>query len=514
VRTPLRAAGGALILGVVLLPLAAGTSLGWLLRPFAHTPPGEPDAGIGASASGPERLPREPAREPEPEMEGIFAFRGGPLRDRSGEGPVPKGRLRVLWRAPVGRDYREPQWNGIGWTGQPLIVRWPEATRRWMNFLEPRGPETEVIAGGMDGRVHFYDAESGRPSRPPLRLPTPNPIKGTVSLDPDGVPLLGVGSALPRSGAGYRVYSLLDFSELLYLPGHDRAAPRRWPAFDGNGLILDDRLYLAGENGLFYSVALNTRWESATGELAVRPKVERVPVSSAGIESSAALWKGSAYCGDNRGGLWRIGLSPPHAVRKLVSLSDDVDSTVAFDPDGCFYVGREVDLRHGAAATGTVYKLRAPDGEVLWRWDFPAGSRYGSNKIHDLNGGILSTPAVWPEGGLVFVTTAHHPRINRGSLVALDRETGQPRWTLPMRGYAWSSPAVVDGAIVAVDVTGAVYVRDAATGRTLLKDRRGRAARFFDLGGTVESSPVVWRGRIYLGVRGGALVAIGADEED
>jgi outer membrane protein assembly factor BamB len=442
----------------------------------------------------------------------MTCWRGNAQRNYYGEGPVPQGVLRVRWRQSIGADRRQPQWNGVGWTGQPLAVQWPEASRRWMNFLRPPGPATEIIVGGMDSQVHFYDAETGVPSRRPLVLREANVIKGTVSVDPRGWPLLYVGNALARTRVGYRVFSLLDYRELAFLSGSYPGAMRGWPAFDSNGVVLRDRLLVPGENGLFYTARLNTSWQPETGQLRVRPEVTTARLSAAGCESSASVWGDSAYCSDNAGNLFRIDLDRPSRAVRLRGLGDDADPSITFDTDGCFYTGIEVDNRRFAGARGAVYKLRAPDGELVWKWEFPAQSFHGSTKIHDINGGLLSTPALWPDGNLVFVNTAHHPRMNMGALIALDRQTGKPRWTLKLRSYAWSSPVVVDGVVLAADASGALYVRDAATGRTLLTDAAGKPQPYFKLGATVEATPLVWEGRIYLGIRGGALLCIGGHD--
>lgn len=456
------------------------------------------DGGLDESGFG------EPINQ---EMAGVVCFRGNAGRNHYGIGPVPTRDVRIKWRAPIGSDRIEPRWNGIGWTGQPVLAEWPRSVRRHMNFLHGDGPETEIIVGALDGRVHFYDAETGKPSRRSLAIPGPNLIKGTVSLDPRGYPLLYVGCGLARPLAGYRVYSLLDFRELLWVPGSDPKAPRRWPAFDSNALVLDDQLTFAGENGLFYSIDLNTRWNEDEGVLKLKPRIVKSHLTSAGVEGSLAVHEGFAYCGDNAGDVWRINLAKPKNRKRIFRLGDDVDSTVTFDDDGSFYLGREID-RRGAGAQGTVFKLSAPKGKLLWRWDFAAQSLYGKTKMQDLNGGILSTPAVSPADDLVFVTTAHQPKVRQGSLVALSRDTGKPRWSYAMRGYAWSSPAVVDGAVVAADSTGGVYVREAGTGKSLLRDDQGRPKQRLNLGGTIEGSPLIWKGRIYYGVRGGALVCL------
>jgi len=491
--------------GVILRALAPRRPPAEGARPAAWRPPERAEA----TWSPPDDFGRPINRE----VAGVVCFRGNAQRNYYGEGPVPQGPVRILWRLPIGADPAEGRWNGVGWTGQPLVVEWPANVRARMNFLRPPGPEAEVVVGALDGRVHFADARTGERSRPPLRVPIPNPIKGTVSIDPRGYPLLYVGCGLPRAKAGFRVFSLLDFRELLWLPGSDRRAPRAWPAFDSNALVLRDHLLLAGENGLFYLARLGARWDAAAGSLRLAPHVTRVPVTPAGIESSLAVWGDHAYAGDTDGNLWRFDLAHGGRAERLRNLGDDADSTVTFDRDGTFYVGIEVDHR-GARARGRLYRLRAPGGSVVWRWDFPAESILGKTRLHALNGGVLSTVAVWPEGGLVFVTTAHHPRRYRGALVALDRETGRPRWTRRLRRYAWSSPVVVDGVVVAGDASGAVYVCDAATGRSLLTDAAGAPIEFLDVGATIEGSPLVWRGRIYLGVRGGALLCLGVPDPE
>ena len=67
-------------------------------------------------------------------------------------------------------------------------------------------------------------------SRP--ALVTGNSIKGSVSLDPRGYPLLFVGQGIPQTRPiGLRVFELINHREVFFLPGSDKAAPRRgWGA--------------------------------------------------------------------------------------------------------------------------------------------------------------------------------------------------------------------------------------------------------------------------------------------
>ena len=80
---------------------------------------------------------------------------------------------------------------------------------------------------------------------------------------------------------------------------------------------------------------------------------------------------------------------------------------------------------------------------------------------------------------------------------------GRTRWKLALPGPTWGSPVVVDGVLVEGDCRGNLRAFD-VTGR------RPRALWSIRLGGCIESTPAVWRGRIYVGTRGGALYALAA----
>lgn len=444
---------------------------------------------------------------------GVVCFRGNAQRNYYGEGPIPAGSLRVVWRAAIGSNPVESRWSGVGWTGQPLIVDWPESVLQHMEFIGVP-PSREVIQGALDGRVHFFNAVTGDRTRQPLSMPSYNPIKGTLSIDPRGYPILYVGTGLNRAGAGHRAYSLINYQELLHLPGSDAKAPRRWVGFDSNALVLDDTLYVVGENGLFYKVKLNTSFDPENGKLSLSPSIEKQVITSAGVESSIAVFDNHAYFGDNYGGVWRVRLSNPSDHQKLLDLGDDSDSTCTFDDEGYFYTGIEVDRRRSGRPKGVVYKIRARDGKVMWKWEFSASSIYQREGGNPINGGLVSTPAVWSQGGMLFITTTHHPVIGSGYLVGLDIETGRAVWTKRMLGYGWSSPIVIGERVLAIDSNSHVWVRDAKTGKSLLTDDSGNSTESYFLdSGTIEASPIVFEGKIYVASRGGALMCIASKTE-
>src|SRR3546814_17906615 len=76
----------------------------------------------------------------------------------------------------------------MGWTGQPAVFERQASdgtTRTWLVF------------GAYDGAVHFLDAETGEELLPPFR--TGDLIKGSVTVDPDGYPLVHTGCRDDRS---------------------------------------------------------------------------------------------------------------------------------------------------------------------------------------------------------------------------------------------------------------------------------------------------------------------------
>ena len=124
-------------------------------------------------------------------VEGVTTFRGNNYRDSAAYGNIPDDpeELEIVWSVAISQI---DDWGGVGWTGQCAIVRWPEETVRVMNVREEKqgGPLTEVIYATLDGRIYFLDLYDGQATRPAINVGAP--IKGSVTVDPRGYPLLYV----------------------------------------------------------------------------------------------------------------------------------------------------------------------------------------------------------------------------------------------------------------------------------------------------------------------------------
>lgn len=91
-----------------------------------------------------------------------------------------------------------------------------------------------------------------------------------------------------------------------------------------------------------------------------------------------------------------------------------------------------------------------------------------------------------------------------GELLGIDKVAATLRWKLQLAGKTWQSPVIVDDVLVQGDCSGTLHGFD-------LSDPKVTPAPLWtvELGGCIESTPAVWKGRIYVGARDGFVYALG-----
>ncbi|UTR12552.1 hypothetical protein MM300_09875 [Evansella sp. LMS18] len=448
------------------------------------------------------------------ELEGVITFRGGPKRDRPSFGSISSSAemsFEEQWSFTTGSN--EDWGGGAGWTGQPAIVKWDDEIKQLMNIKEEYKEKegfTEVIQGSLDGRIYFFDLDSGGQSRDPINVQ--NPIKGSVSIDSRGFPLLYQGDGVPRpddkkgkDNFGFNIYSLLDGELLHHVDGRDDYAHREWGAFDGSALINreNDALVTGGENGIFYNIKLNTVFNKEEGSISVFPEEQKMRYEIEGneyqgIENSVAVFKNIAFFADNGGSILAINLADNTPVWAMPPL-DDTDATIVLEIDEgvpFLYTGTEVDIQE---QDGDAYlrKINGLTGEVIWE------KTYSAYYYPGVVGGVLATPVLGKENldGMVFYTIARHGGLYEGVMVALDRGTGEEIWSWNMDDYAWSSPVDIyndngEGFIIQADFGGNLHLIDGMSG-TLLDSK--------NFGSNIEASPAVFDDKIVFASRGGKI---------
>lgn len=445
------------------------------------------------------------------QLPGIAGFRGGNYRtDASyGTADIQSGTIKQLWKMNVG--YLETvDWIGCGWTGQPLVAQWDAETRAIMNLYDEKKEKdglVEAVYAKMDGYIHFIDMEDGSQTRDPLYVGWV--FKGSGALDPRGYPIVYLGAGLTKNGSvPQKIFaiSLIDGSTLFELSGYNPLAPRYWCGFDSGPLVHGetDTLIYAGENGLIYTIKLNTNYDKAAGTLTMEPDA---PVMTAytssyskagrylGYEASIAAADQYLYLGDNAGLIQCVNVNTMELVWAQ-SILDDVNATPLFDwgtdGRGYLYAAPSVDYNRGEVS---LYKLDAQTGEILWTYEMKCSTD------PDAPGGMLASPLLGKNGtsmeNIVIFSVGRTPSPGKGQMYAFDKTTGELLWQFETNSYIWSSPV----ALYTEDGTGYIFQADARGNCYLMNGATGEVMNTVSLKQTTEASPIAFGNHILLGTR-------------
>jgi hypothetical protein len=377
-------------------------------------------------------------------------------------------------------------WCGSGWTGQPSVFE--------------RDGRTWVVFGAYDRAVHFVDYDTGQDILPPF--PTGDIIKGSVSVDPDGFPLVYSGS---RDNYMHVISIQGPQPVELWKLSADAVSPTKWnDDWDGSPLIMDDYMYEGGENSQFHVVRLNRSY-AADGTVQVDPQLvfnapgwddelmAGIGDNDVSIENSVSFHDGTIYFA-NSGGLvqgWDVsglaeGRQPARTFRFWTG--DDTDASVVVDGEGFLYVASEYERGNPRSAeVGQLMKLdpSKPDNPLVWKVD----------DRDRLGGGIWATPALYKD--IVIVPT------DGGRVLGVDRASGAVRWTFNLPGPVWQSSVIVDDTLLQGDCDGVMHAYD-------VSDTTAAPPELWKVtvGGCIESTPAVWQGRMFFGTRGGRFFAL------
>ncbi|WP_078430586.1 PQQ-binding-like beta-propeller repeat protein [Alkalihalobacterium alkalinitrilicum] len=444
------------------------------------------------------------------DVQGVLTFRGNALRDAPAFGKVNEetSSLAIDWNFQTSAS---PRWGGgAGWTGQPVLIKWDDEVKAMMNLHEDYKKKedfVEVIQGSLDGNVYFLDLASGEQTRKPINVD--NPIKGSVSVDPRGYPLLYVGQGIPQVGhIGFYIYSLIDGELLHFVPGMDSFAYREWGAFDSSAVVnrMTDTFFVGGENGLFYSLKLNTNFDRESETISIKPETIKLRYKVngnryQGIENSLAIYRNLAFFADNGGSVQALDLTKNKTVWASEP-TDDTDATIVLGIEHeipFLYTGTEVD-KQGHNGKAMLRKINGISGDVVWHKDYPAFFNDG------VNGGLLATPIMGQKDieNVVIFTIARYQTMNGGVMVALDKLTGDEVWRWDMPNYAWSSPVDVyskngNSYIIQADSVGNIHLLEGATGELLDK---------ISIGSNIEASPAVFNDTLVVASRGGTIYGV------
>lgn len=462
------------------------------------------------------------------DLEGVITFRGDNYRSGAAYGvaDMESYTLKKAWNVNTGelkKTTGKGEWTGSGWTGQPLIIRWPEETRKVMNLYDSKKNKSdlvEVIYATMDGNIYFLDLEDGSATRDKIKLGFP--IKGTGSLYPDGTPLyvVGAGDDMGSDSARTFIVDLIQ-GKVIYEYGNDdefslRTDNGSFCAFDSSALfdVTTDTLIQPGENGVLYTTKLNTKYDGASVSIDPSDVVKWNYTTSRtgddeywlGMESSAVVYDHYLYVCNNGGDLMCLDLNTMELVWSQDILDDSNASPVleVSQTDGTAYIYISTSLHWTKDKKDTgdipIFKINAATGEIVWK------RTYECKTVDGVSGGVQATACLGQNNidDLVYFNIARTGGKKHGKLVAIYKATGGEAWSVDLKYYSWSSPVAVydkkgDGYIILCDSDGNMHLLDGRTGE--LKDT-------INLGKNVEASPAVFENTIVVGTRGKKIYAI------
>ena len=447
---------------------------------------------------------------------GIVTFRGNSFRDNPtyGYANMSEYKLNGAWSADTGPlASGDTVWTGSGWTGQPLMMKWPKEVKAHMNMTEEAKADddlVEVIYACMDGNVYFLNLKTGEKTRDPLYLGYT--FKGAGALDPRGYPIMYVGAGYNSDEGTARVFviNLLDCSVLYTFGNNDEFSLRgSLSFFDGSALVdaETDTLIYPGENGILYLIKLNTSYDKENGTLSINPgkivKWRYYGTRSSdesfwlGMEDSVAVYKGYAFMADNGGNLMCLNLNTLQLVWVQDVLDDSNSTPVLEIENGHLYLYVSTSFRLGwrsnDSATIPIWKIDAETGEIIWHTDYECYTDDG------VSGGVQSTIACGKNSfsDYIYVTVSKTSDNASGVLACLKKSDGSKAWE-DSSSYAWSSPVCIynkdgSGKVLYCNSTGDVRLLDGKTGK--LEDTLSISD------GVIEASPAVYNNYAVVGTR-------------
>ncbi len=462
------------------------------------------------------------------QIKGVLTFRGDNYRSSGAYGVanMTSYKLAKAWNIDTGslkKTVKKGEWTGSGWTGQPLLVQWDDATRKAMNLYDSKKNKSglvEVIYATMDGNIYFLDLDDGSATRPKISLGFP--IKGTGSIYPNGVPLyaVGAGDDMGKKAARTFLVSLVT-GEVLYEYGAEdpfsiRTDNGNFCAFDSSPLFdaETDTIIQPGENGILYTMKLNTKWDGTT--LTIDPaeivkwnyKTDRTGNDTywLGMESSACAYDHYLYICDNSGDLMCIDVNTMELIWSQ-DIVDDSNASPVLEVDPAtgtayIYVSTSLHWTANKRKTGDIpiFKINAATGEIIWKRE------YSCKTVDGVSGGVQATACLGENNlsGLVYFNIARTGGKKHGKFVAIDKKTGGEVWSVDMKYYSWSSPVAVynsngDGYIILCDSDGNMHLLDGRTGK--VKDT-------INLGKNIEATPSVFNNTVVVGTRGKKIYGV------
>ena len=453
---------------------------------------------------------------------GVLTFRGGPLRQNGAYGTVVVEKhelavIRGMRTGSLGKDLM-----GFGYGSQPLIVKWYKNIREMMALKDDAKDYTafkEVILPASDGKIYFYNLETQVFSRDIIDVGFP--VSTTGAINPYGYPLLYVGQNEDevddyRGIVGMRMYDLINNKMIAFETGLNQSSYLSSVGTISTSPLIEadsDTLIYIGDNGMLYTVALNTEFDLENAAISLDPEVSayayqtNIRKAKQGVRASVAAYGDYAYFGDMAGVIQCVDMNTFEPVWTY-NIGDSVMANVALEveDDGVYlYAGNVINTRKASTGIDLV-KIDALTGELVWNNKNAIG-KYSSKLGDDVYAGLMGSPLIG-QGNIddLVIFNVNHVQTEEKNVFcsvvyALDKVTGEEVWSQMIDVDSISSPIAMyesDGTsyIVMGDENGTLRLMDGFTGLTIST---------VNLGSAIQSSPAAYGNHIVVGTTGGMI---------
>lgn len=429
------------------------------------------------------------------ELEGILTYRQNDMRNSN-----LSSQLTVSGNMNFSTAFEAALENNIAvdrnFEFAPLVVSWDSQTISHMNVtdeIKERGSLTEIIFAGSDGLIYFFDAQSGQASREAIDVGVP--FLCTPTLDPRGYPILYIGQSAGPSGVGsneeiyMRAYSLVDGRRLMRV-GADERDEFALNAIQGNSgapivNAASDTLIWASQNGIIYTVKLNTSYNEQTGQVSMDPDRTvkyRYQVANAGaknfsIKLSPSLYDHYLFFVDETSRLHCIDLNTMELMYAVKLQADASAAPLIYETETGLYVytATEAVEKEGGSFAATLTLHNGTNGETIASVDIPLqeGDSIKSIALGDSN---------------VIVNTVGET----SSILSFRKDNLEAQGSTPLEGTTYGDIQLL------TDSSGTSYIAVITQEGTLsLLDENGSVVKEQNVGNNVLSAPVFWKSQLY-----------------
>lgn len=440
-------------------------------------------------------------------------FLGNEQRKLYGQGPVPDT-LTVLWKYYTGTGttvvYKDTvQWTGIGWTGQPVIYE--------------KNSIPYIIIGAFDHKLRKLNALTGEEI---WTYQFDDVIKGTPTLMEDFdslIVLQGSRRGVDKAFTDPQIHSFRAISEQsgneiwrFNIPLTDSYSRD----IDGSALIFNDRIVLGAENGYLYVINPYETYSEGgytfpSTEHALR-LYDRSDITAHEwnlvTESSPSVHNKIVYVSSGSGHIYGIN-SVNWSIEMDFYTGADMDGSPVISNDGHIICSVEKQYINGY---GGVMKL-TPQGHVDWY--YPTGNK----SLSTWEGGVIGSAAIDEScedisrhlcafnavDGYMYVVTLN--AVETDSLVmAYDSSVFLNTPKLVYKKYiggSISTPLILNDRIVTCGYDGKVRIFSIDYETMDIEEISS-----ISLGGSIEATPVIYNGRIYIGCRDGFLYCLSSPQ--